>query len=116
MTSQAQAIEPLPRVKGLAFIGFPLHPAGKPSTDRAEHLREVKIPLLFLQGTRDELASLKLLRPLIKRLGARATLKLLQDADHSFHVPARTGRKDAGVRAEILDALATWIEQAIHTS
>ena len=116
MTSQAQAIEPLPDVKGLAFIGFPLHPAGKPSTDRAEHLREVKIPLLFLQGTRDELASLKLLRPLIKRLGARATLKLLQDADHSFHVPARTGRKDAGVRAEMLDALATWIEQATHTS
>jgi predicted alpha/beta-hydrolase family hydrolase len=116
MTSQAQAIEPLPGVKGLAFIGFPLHPAGKPSAERAEHLRDVKIPMLFLQGTRDELAKLELLQPLIDQLGTRATLKLLQDADHSFHVPARTGRKDVEVRAEMLDALATWIEQAIHTS
>jgi predicted alpha/beta-hydrolase family hydrolase len=116
MTSQAQAIEPLPGVRGLAFIGFPLHPAGKPSVERAEHLRDVKIPMLFLQGTRDELATLKLLQPLIDQLGARATLKLLQDADHSFHVPARSGRKDAEVRAQMLDALATWIEQTIHTS
>ena len=116
MTSQAQAIEPLPGVKGLAFLGFPLHPAGKPSAERAEHLREVNIPMLFLQGTRDELAQLELLQPLIDRLGARATLKLLQDADHSFHVPARSGRKDAEVRTEMLDALATWIEQAIHAS
>ena len=116
MTSQAQAIKPLPGVKGLAFLGFPLHPAGRPSAERAEHLREMKVPMLFLQGTRDELAQLELLQPLIDRLGARATLKLLQDADHSFHVPARTGRKDAEVRAEMLDALATWIEQAIHTS
>ena len=115
MTSQAQAIEPLPGVKGLAFLGFPLHPAGKPSAERAEHLSEVKIPMLFLQGTRDELAKLELLQPLIERLGARATLKLLQDADHSFHVPARTGRKDAEVRAEMLDTFATWIERAIHT-
>src|SRR3954468_4885433 len=113
MTSQAQAIEPLPGVKGLAFVGFPLHPAGKPSAERAEHLREVKIPMLFLQGTRDELAKLDLLQPLIDRLGARATLKLLQDADHSFHVPARTGRKDAEVRTEMLDALAAWIERAV---
>ena len=116
MTSQAQAIKPLPGVKGLAFIGFPLHPAGKPSAERAEHLREVKIPMLFLQGTRDELANLELLQPVIDGLGARATLTLLKDADHSFHVPARTGRKDAEVRAEMLDALATWIEQAIHKS
>jgi len=116
MASQAQALKPLPGVKGLAFIGFPLHPAGRPSAERAEHLREVKIPMLFLQGTRDELAQLELLQPLIDRLGACVTLKLLQDADHSFHVPARTGRKDAEVRAEILDALAMWIEQAIHTS
>jgi len=116
MTSQAQAIKPLPGVKGLAFIGFPLHPAGKPSGERAEHLREVKIPMLFLQGTRDELAKLELLQPLIDQLGARATLKLLQDADHSFHVPARTGRNDAEVRAEMLDAFATWIEQTIHAS
>ena len=99
-----------------AFIGFPLHPAGKPSADRAEHLHKVNIPMLFLQGTRDELAKLELLQPLIDRLGTRATLKLLQDADHSFHVPARTGRKDAEVRTEVLDAFATWIEQAIHTS
>jgi predicted alpha/beta-hydrolase family hydrolase len=109
MTSQAQAIEPLPGVKGLAFLGFPLHPAGKPSDERAGHLSEVKVPMLFLQGTRDELATLDLLRPVIDRLGARATLELLQDADHSFHVPARTGRKDPQVRAEMLDALAKWI-------
>jgi len=116
MTSQAQAIEPLPGVKGLAFLGFPLHPAGKPSVERAKHLREVKIPMLFLQGTRDELAKLELLQPLIEQLGARATLKLLPDADHSFHVPARTGRKDAEVRAEMLDVMATWIKRTIHTS
>ena len=113
MTSQAQAIEPLPGVKGLAFLGFPLHPAGKPSVERAAHLGKVKIPMLFLQGTRDELAQLELLQPIIDGLGARATLKLLQDADHSFHVAARTGRKDAQVRAEMLDALATWVEQAV---
>jgi predicted alpha/beta-hydrolase family hydrolase len=111
MTSQAQAIEPLRGVQGLVFIGFPLHPAGKPSAERADHLREIKIPMLFLQGTRDELAQLALFKPLIKRLGARATLKLLKDADHSFHVPARSGRKDPEVRAEMLDALAAWIEQ-----
>lgn len=116
MTSQAQAMEPLPGVKGLAFLGFPLHPAGKPSTERAEHLQEIEIPMLFLQGTRDELAKLELLQPAIDRLGARATLKLLQDADHSFHVPARSGRNDQQVRAEMLDALAAWIGQAIHTS
>ena len=111
MTSQAQAIEPLPGVRGLAFLGFPLHPAGSPSAGRAEHLRDVNIPMLFLQGTRDELAKLELLQPLIDGLGARVTLKLLQDADHSFHVPARTGRKDADVRAEMLDAFAAWIER-----
>jgi len=115
MTSQAQAIEPLPGVKGLAFLGFPLHPAGKPSVERAKHLGKVKIPMLFLQGTRDELAQLELLQPVIDGLGKRATLKLLQDADHSFHVPARTGRKDTQVRAEMLDALAAWIEQAVRS-
>jgi hypothetical protein len=115
MTSQAQAIEPLPGVKGLAFLGFPLHPAGKPSADRAEHLIEVKIPMLFLQGTRDELTKLDLLQPVIKQLGARATLKLLQDADHSFHVPARTGRKDPEVRSEMLDALAAWMERTVRS-
>src|SRR5882762_3003717 len=95
MTSQAQAASPLPGVLGLVFLGFPLHPPGKPSAERAKHLFEVQIPMLFLQGTRDEFANLQLLEPLCKKLGARATLKLFPKADHSFHVPARTGRKDS---------------------
>jgi len=109
MTSQAQALEALPGVRGLAFLGFPLHPAGKPSDERAQHLDDVRIPMLFLQGSRDDLAQLDLLRPVVKRLGTRATLEVFDDADHSFHVPARTGRKDAEVRSEVLDALAGWI-------
>ena len=109
MTSQAQAATPLPHVRGLVFLGFPLHPAGQPSNDRAKHLFDVQIPMLFLQGTRDDLAHLPLLEPLCKQLGSRATLKLFQDADHSFHVPARTGRKDSEVMTELLDALAAWI-------
>jgi predicted alpha/beta-hydrolase family hydrolase len=109
MTSQAQAAEPLAQVRGLVFLGFPLHPPGKPSDERAKHLFNVPIPTLFLQGTRDEFAELQLLEPLCKQLGDRATLKLFQDADHSFHVPARTGRKDAEVRAEFLDVMANWI-------
>jgi predicted alpha/beta-hydrolase family hydrolase len=113
MTSQAQAAAPLPRVLGLAFLAFPLHPAGRPSDERGKHLFDVQIPLLFLQGTRDALADLALLQPLVERLGKRATLKLFEDADHSFHVPARTGRKDADVRREIMDALAAWIDQVI---
>jgi hypothetical protein len=113
MTSQAQAATPLPGVRGLAFLGFPLHPAGRPSDERAEHLLHVRVPLLFLQGTRDALADLTLLQPLTQRLGARATLQLLQDADHSFHVPARSGRKDADVRREMLDALAAWTSDTI---
>jgi uncharacterized protein len=108
MTSQAQAASPLPGVHGLVFFGFPLHPAGKPSDQRAEHLFDVQVPMLFLQGTRDPLADLALLAPLAERLGDRATLRLLEDADHSFHVPARTGRKDADVRSEMLDAFADW--------
>ena len=95
-------------MRGLAFLGFPLHPAGKPSDARAEHLSDVRVPMLFLQGTRDALADLALLRPLTERLGARAALHVVQDADHSFHVPARSGRKDADVRGEMLDALAAW--------
>ena len=110
MTSQAQADSPLPGVRGLAFLGFPLHPPGRPSDERGRHLSEVKIPMLFLQGTRDEFANLELLQPLTERLGARATLKLFPDADHSFHVPARTGRKDSEVRSQILDAMVDWIE------
>ena len=111
MTSQAQAIDALPDVRGLAFLGFPLHPAGKPSSDRAKHLGDIQIPMLFLQGTRDALAELDQLEPVITSLGKRATLKLFADADHSFHVPARTGRKDPQVRADMLDAMAAWIER-----
>lgn len=110
MTSQAQALAPLPGVLGLAFLAFPLHPAGRPSQDRADHLSDVKIPLLFLQGTRDELATLELLEPVVKRLGTRARLKLLQDADHSFHVRASSGRRDPDVRQELILALADWID------
>ena len=109
MSSQAQAASPLPAVRGLVFLGFPLHPAGRPSVERAKHLFEVQIPMLFLQGTRDNLANLQLVEGLCEQLGARATLKLFQDADHSFHVPARTGRKDSEVRVELLNALADWM-------
>jgi uncharacterized protein len=109
MTSQAQAKAPLQGVFGLAFLGFPLHPAGRPSQDRAEHLFEVRVPMLFLQGTRDKLASLDQLEPLCEKLGKRATLRLFADADHSFHVPARIGRKDAQVLGEVLDAFAAWL-------
>ena len=109
MTSQAQAAGALPEVQGLAFLGFPLHAAGQPSEERARHLFDVQVPMLFLQGTRDDLARLDLLQPVVKKLGARATLVLFDDADHSFHVPARTGRKDAEVRNELLDALAGWV-------
>ena len=113
MTSQAQAKAPLEGVHGLAFLGFPLHPAGRPSQDRAEHLFEVTIPMLFLQGTRDNLASLDQLEPVCKQLGKCATLTLFADADHSFHVPARTGRKDTQVLDEVLDALAAWLDNVI---
>jgi predicted alpha/beta-hydrolase family hydrolase len=113
MTSQAQAASPLPGVRGLAFLGFPLHPPGQPSDSRAQHLSAVRIPMLFLQGSRDEFASLELLRPLVMRLGSHATLKLLESADHSFHVPARSGRNDAQVRGEMLDAFAFWTESIL---
>jgi hypothetical protein len=109
MTSQAQAAAPLPDVRGLAFVGFPLHPAGKPSIERAEHLAGVRCPMLFLQGSRDELADLALLDTVIAGLGDRATLALFDDADHSFHVRAGSGRNDAQVRATMLDATADWI-------
>jgi predicted alpha/beta-hydrolase family hydrolase len=109
MTSQAQAASALPGVRGLVFLGFPLHPAGQPSDERAKHLFDVRVPMLFLQGTRDPLADLRLVQALVEKLGARATLELFQDADHSFHVPARSGRKDSQVRAEMLDTLAAWI-------
>ena len=109
MTSQAQALSPLPGVRGLAFLGFPLHPAGKPSSDRAKHLAEVEIPMLFLQGTRDALAELSLLEPVVKSLGSRATLHLVDGADHSFHVLKSSGRNDREVMGEVLDAFAAWV-------
>lgn len=113
MTSQAQAVSPLSGVRGLVFVGFPLHPPGKPSDERGAHLFDVQIPMLFLQGTNDEFAELPLLETLVGKLAARATLKLFEDADHSFHVPARTGRKDSEIRVEMADALRDWIEAAI---
>jgi predicted alpha/beta-hydrolase family hydrolase len=111
MTSQAQAASPLPGVLGLAFLGFPLHPAGKPAIARAEHLRHVDVPMLFLQGTRDALADASLIRQVAEQVGGRAALMMIQDADHSFHVPARTGRTDEEVRSELLDALAMWTDR-----
>lgn len=109
MTSQAQAAEPLPDVRGLAFVGFPLHPAKKLSTDRAAHLSEVSIPMLFLQGTRDDLADLSLLTPIVDKLGPRATLKRIEGADHSFHVLVRSGRNDREVMEELADSIARWV-------
>jgi len=109
MTSQAQALSPLDGFRGLVFFAFPLHPAGKPSDARAAHLLEVAVPMLFLQGTNDALADLGLLEGVAARLGDLATLKLIEDADHAFHVPAKTGRKDADVLAGLLDDAAAWI-------
>jgi len=108
MTSQAQAAAPLPGVRGLIFLGFPLHAPGKAGDERGRHLADVRVPLLFLQGTRDEFASLGLLQPLVAQLGA--TLRLFEHADHSFHVPARSGRTDAQVMEEMLDVVSGWIE------
>jgi predicted alpha/beta-hydrolase family hydrolase len=113
MTSQAQAAAALPGVRGLAFLGFPLHPAKRPSIERAGHLSGVQLPMLFLQGERDALADLDLIRSVTTGLGARATLRVLGDADHSFHVPARSGRNDSDVRSEMLDALVAWIVSVI---
>jgi len=113
MTSQAQAAAPLPGVRGLAFLGFPLHAPGRPSDERAQHLYEIKIPMLFLQGTRDEFADFALLEPLIRRLGEPATLAQFQDANHSFHVPARTGRTDAQIMSVLLDTLRDWIDAVL---
>jgi predicted alpha/beta-hydrolase family hydrolase len=109
MTSQAQAAEPLPGVRGLVFFAFPLHPPGKPGIERAEHLAQVGIPMLFLQGSRDEFAQLDLLEATVARLGDQASLTLLDHADHSFHAPARSGRKDPEVMAQALDAARDWM-------
>ena len=109
MTSQAQAIAPLAGVRGLAFLGFPLHPAGKPSDTRARHLSDVHVPMLLIQGTRDKLAELTLLEPVVKRLGTSASLHPVAEADHAFHVLARSGRNDREVMREIVDTLSAWI-------
>jgi len=113
MTSQAQALAPLPGVRGLAFLGFPLHPAGRPSDARAQHLAQVRIPLLFLQGTHDALAERERMEALVRRLGGQATLSWVEDADHAFHVPARTGRNDAQVRSALLQVLVAWMDSQL---
>ncbi|MGN6519496.1 MAG: alpha/beta hydrolase family protein [Dokdonella sp.] len=110
MTSQAQALEPLGGVRGVVFLGFPLHPAGKPSDERAAHLSDVHVPMLFLQGMRDDLATPGLLRSLVGRLGATVTLHEIEHADHSFHVPARSGPTDSDVLHEVLAAFVAWID------
>jgi uncharacterized protein len=107
MTSQAQALAPLAGVRGLVFLGFPLHPAGKPSDTRAAHLADVQVPMLFVQGTRDKLAELQLIEPVVAKLDAMARLHIVQEADHSFHVPARS-RSGHDVLKEILDVVAAW--------
>jgi hypothetical protein len=109
MTSQAQALQPLPGVRGLVFFGFPLHPAGKPSVDRAKHLSDVHVPTLFIQGARDKLAEPALIQEVVKKLGANASLHEIDGADHSIHVPAKSGRRDTDVLNEALDAMAHWL-------
>ena len=108
MTSQAQSLAPLEGVAGLAFVGFPLHPAGKPGRERAEHLAAVAVPMLFLQGSRDALAELPLLRDALAPLGSRAELQVVEDADHAFHVRASSGRDDRQVVDELADAMGRW--------
>ena len=109
MTSQAQAESPLPGVRGLAFLGFPLHPAGKPGVERAEHLARVHVPMLFVSGERDALAEMELLRPVVERLADRATLYVVAAADHSLKVPGKSGRTPAEAEAEALGAMAAWM-------
>ena len=110
MTSQAQAKSPLPGVRGLVFFGFPLHPPGRPGVERAEHLDQVEIPMLFLQGTRDEFATLSLLQVVVARLGARATLHLIEEGDHSFKVPKRTGKTEQDVMEELATTIQEWMK------
>src|SRR5947208_1329845 len=110
MTSTAQAEEPLPGVRGLVFLGFPLHPPGRPADKRAEHLAHVQVPMLFLQGTRDDFAALKLLQPLVKRLGERATLYLVEGGDHSFRVLTKSGRSEGEVMGEVVSTIVEWAD------
>ncbi|HXL51890.1 MAG TPA: alpha/beta family hydrolase [Gemmatimonadales bacterium] len=114
MTSTAQAEAPLPGVRGLVFLGFPLHPPGRPGDSRAEHLAQVRIPMLFLQGDRDDFADLKLLKPLVKRLGDRATLHHVEGGDHSFHVLKRSGRTDTEVMGELVGRIADWAGRLVE--
>lgn len=114
MTSQAQAGSVLPAVRGLVFVGFPLHPAGRPSVERAEHLQSVQVPMLFLQGTRDELADLERMRGVTEDLGQRARLVVLDDADHSFHVRVKSGRNDAAALGELVAAIAGWVDDKLR--
>jgi predicted alpha/beta-hydrolase family hydrolase len=114
MTSQASAESSLPKVRGLVFFGFPLHPPDQPSTKRAEHLARVKLPMLFLQGTRDKLADLSLLRPICAKLGSRATLHIIQTADHSFHVLKSSGKTDAEVMREMARTVGDWTDKIIR--
>jgi uncharacterized protein len=109
MTSTAAAESRLERVRGLVFLGFPLHAPGRPGTERAAHLAQVAVPMLFLQGTRDPLAGLDLMRPVCDHLGARATLHVVEGADHSFGVLKRSGRTNAEVVAELAGTISTWI-------
>ena len=111
MTSQAQASQPIPGVRGLVFFGFPLHPPGRPGTSRAEHLTSVDVPMLFLQGTRDEFAQLDLLQQVVRGLGDRATLHLVEDGDHSFKAPKRTGKSEADVMNELADTFVQWADK-----
>lgn len=110
MTSQAQAAAPLEGVRGLVFFAFPLHPAGQPAIERADHLAGVALPMLFIQGTKDTLADLPRLRHVVRELGSRATLQLIDDADHSFHVPKKTGRTDAEALDGALRDAVAWMQ------
>ena len=113
MTSTAQAEQPLPGVRGLVFLGFPLHPPGRPGDSRAEHLAQIQIPMLFLQGDRDDFADLQLLRPVVQRLGERAALHVVDGGDHSFKVLKRSGRTDSDVMGELVDAIVEWAGKLI---
>ena len=113
MTSQAQAHKPLPGVRGLVFLGFPLHAPGRPGTARAEHLTSVDVPMLFLQGTRDEFAQLELLQEVVRGLGDRGTLHLVEEGDHSFKVPKRTGKTESDVMNELANTIHEWTARVV---
>jgi predicted alpha/beta-hydrolase family hydrolase len=115
MSSQAQAAGPLAGVRGLVFVGFPLHPEDKPGTERAKHLAQVHVPMLFLQGTRDALADLGLIREVVQPLGDSATLHVVEGADHAFHVLVRSGRRNEEVLVELADTAAAWMRGRAQT-